>query len=560
MRKLTTSLALILGSIAATAACSDNPYDPDAPAIDPNAPRVHITSPDRGKFAGDVATVEVKGTADDDTGVASVTVNGVAAAVAPDGTWVAKVPVAAGTNLLHAVATDAQGNTGKESRAVVAGPTVGIDRVVGQAITAAMSTQTFDAIGRGAGNFIMDADLGALVQPMNPVLDLGTTNGQPDCLYAQGAITSMDVGAADVQLIPQTGGLGLDVTLDDVRVGMFLQYAAACIDGSRNVTARATRLRVTGKLAVSLDGIRNFKIALQNPQVQLVGLDVDLGGIPGAVVDLLSLDTRLGPILAWATERFVVPMVNDALQGLNETKTINVLGKAIDITVQPARIKFDVTGAIVELDTVLRAQGDDASPGYVYVENSVPAMDTSRGFQLAIADDAANQLLGSFWAAKGMDIGLDLKTGPYGEIGKLYDRVELTAKVPPFIDASGTDGLVLTIGDLMATFKNSGSVVTQIAVNAHVTLKVVTNADGSLRFDVGTPDVFVDVLDQSVDGANQLSNAQFEAITSFALSRIVAVGSGSVGAIPLPSVGGVAITTLQIEQQHGYLIVNGEVQ
>jgi hypothetical protein len=554
-----TTLALISSLVTFAGACSDNPYDPDAPAIDPSAPKVHITSPERGTLAGDVDTVEVKGTAIDDTGVTSVQVNGVTATVAADGTWTARVPVTAGTNLLHAVASDAQGNTGKETRAVVAGPMRSLDRLVDQAITASMSKATFDAIGKGAGNFIMDANLGALVQPMNPVLDLGTTNGQPDCLYAQGRITGMDVGSADVNLTPMGGGLGLDVTLDGVSVGMFLQYAAACLDGSRNVTAAASRLHVSGKLAVSLDAFGNFQIALQNPSVQLVGLDVDLGGIPGAVVDMLSLDTRLGPILAWATERFVVPMLNDALAGLNQTQTVDVLGKSIDITVSPSRVEFDVTGALVELDTVLRAQGDDGAPGFVLVPNTVPAMDKSHGFQLAIADDAANQLLASFWAAKGMELGLDLKTGPYGEIGKLYDRVELQAEVPPFIDASGK-GLVLTIGDLMATFKNGGSVATRIAVNAHLKLDVITNSDGSLRFDVGTPEVFVDILDEQVEGSNQLSNAQFEAVTSFALSRIVAFGSGAVGAIPMPSVGGVAMENVSIAEQTGYLVVDGEIK
>ena len=44
--------ALIVGSLL-VAAC-DNAYDPDAPAIDPNAPKVHITSPERGTFAGAV--------------------------------------------------------------------------------------------------------------------------------------------------------------------------------------------------------------------------------------------------------------------------------------------------------------------------------------------------------------------------------------------------------------------------------------------------------------------------------------------------------------------------
>ena len=54
-------------------------------------------------------------------------------------------------------------------------------------------------------------------------------------------------------------------------------------------------------------------------------------------------------------------------------------------------------------------------------------MNQAHGFQLAVADDAANQLLASLWAAKALDVGLDLKTGSYGDIGKLYDHVDITA-------------------------------------------------------------------------------------------------------------------------------------
>lgn len=555
------SIALKLGALiisaAALGAC-DDPYDPDGPAIDPNAPRVHIASPSRGTFAGDVTSVEVKGTASDDGGIASVVVNGVPATVDANGNFSVLVPVKAGTNLLHVVAKDVQGNSGKETRAVVAGRLSSIDRTVPSAITASMSAATFDAIGRGAGGYIETANLGALAQPMNPVLDLGTTNGQPDCLYAQGKITSMDVSAADIKLMPQTGGLYLDATLDNVRTDLRLDWAVSCWDGGRDVTVGASRIRVRGLLAVGIE-LGNFDIKLQNPDVQITGFNVDLGGVPGEIVDMLSLDTRMGPILAWATERFVVPMLNRSLAGLSETKTVDVLGKQIDVTVAPARIDFDVVGAVIELDTELRAQGDDDSPGFVYVANEVPAMDKSRGFQLALADDAANQLLSSLWAAKGMDVGVDLATGNYGEVGKLYDRVELSAKVPPYIDASG-EKLVLTIGDLIATFKNGSAIATQVAINAELAIQVTANPDGSLRLDVGTPTTYVDILDENIDGANALSNAQFEAITTFALSRVVAFGSGAVGAIPLPAAGGVAVKDVAVQQQTGYVVVDGEVE
>jgi len=186
-------------------------------------------------------------------------------------------------------------------------------------------------------------------------------------------------------------------------------------------------------------------------------------------------------------------------------------------------------------------------------------MSTDRGFALAVADDAANQLLASLWAARALDRSFDLTTGSYGDVGKLYDRVELSVAVPPFVVASG-GALRLTIGDLIASFKNGDALATQVAVSAEVDVKVVADASGRPRLDVGTPTTYVDVIDEHVDGANVLSSAQFEVIASFALSRVIAIGSGAIGAIPLPSLGGVAVTDLAIAEQTGYLVVHGNVQ
>ena len=548
MRNFKTLFALI-----AIAGCADKPYDPNGPAIDPRAPRVHITSPMRGTIAGDVQMIKVIGTVTDDSGsVASVTVNDVAATVTGE-MFTAEVPVGAGTNLLHAIAKDKQGNVGKESRAVVAGPMSTLARHVPDGITATLSAQTFDAIGRGAAGFIESDNLMTSIQGLNPVVDVG---GGPDCLYGQARITSMSVGDADILMSPQVGGVFMSGELQNVRVGMHLDWAVACADGSRDVVISASRVSVQGILKVGIVG-RDFDIRLENQNVQIEGFDVQLGGVPDDIIDMLNLDTAMGPILGWATERFVVPMMNKSLAGLNDTKTIDVLGTQVNVDVKPSQINFTRDGGMVLLHTSLRAQADSGS--FVFVPNTLPTMDMSHGFQLAIADDTANQLLTSIWSARGMDKTIELANGPYGEVGKLYDSVQLEVKVPPYIDATN-GALKLTVGDMMASFKLGGSVVTQVAINAHVELKVVKGMDGKLRLDIGTPTTYVDIMDEGIEGSNQLSNAEFEAIVSFALSRIVAVGSGSVGAIPLPAVGGVAVTTLEIEQQHGYLIVDGEVQ
>lgn len=557
----TTTLALTLALVAFSSsliACSDEAYDPDAPAIDPNAPRVKITSPARGTFAGDLQKITVKGTAFDDSGVTSVQVNGVDAALLADGTFEVDVPVEAGTFLLHAVGKDAQGNTGKETRAVVVGPMEPIAQAVPQSISAALTAQAFDAIGRGLTGFMTGPGLMQTVQPMNPVFNVGAPDG-PDCLYASGSITSVTMASSSkITLAPQRGGIYLDAILDRPNVNMALSYSAACIDGGRTVAIGATKIRITGLLKLGVNGDK-FAVYLDDQNVQITGFNVDLGGIPGAVVNILHLDTAIGPILAFVAERFAVPYVNTALNSINETKTIDVLGTMVDIKLKPAHIESDIPGVIVELDSELRAHGDSSSPGFVYVTNVVPTMDLTRAFELAVADDAANQLLGSFWAAKGMDVGIDLANGSYGEVGKLYDRVEMSAKVPPFVDASGSE-LRLTVGDLLGTFKNGPAITTQVAINAQMKVKVVSGIGGALRLDVGTPEVFIDILDENVDGANQLSNAQFEAVSSFGIGRIVALGSGAVGAVPLPSFGGVSVSDVDVAPREGYVIVGGEIQ
>src|SRR5262249_37491554 len=110
------------------------------------------------------------------------------------------------------------------------------------------------------------------------------------------------------------------------------------------------------------------------------------------------------------------------------------------------------------------------------------------------------------------------------------------------------------------TFYNGDAIATQVVINAQVDVKVVDGLNGSLRLDVGMPTTYVDIADDGVEGANELSNSDFEAIASFAVSRIVAVGSGTIGAVPLPSVGGVSLENVSVASQSGYLVVDGQVQ
>src|SRR5262245_52699104 len=257
-------LQTLFAVVAVCVGCADHPYDPDAPAFDRNAPRVHIISPARGAIAGDVTHVLVSGTASDDVGVKSVAVNGVPVELADDGTWLADVTVVPGTTLLHAIVNDSQGNLGAETRAIVAGPMVALDRHVADGIWGTLSAQALNTLGRGTATFIESGGLMTAVQGMNPVVDVG---GGPDCLYAQASITSLTVGDADVLMGPTTGGILVSTVLRDVRIGMHLQWSVSCFDGSKEVVLSADRVTVQGLLAVDVrDRALDFRFA--DPIVQ----------------------------------------------------------------------------------------------------------------------------------------------------------------------------------------------------------------------------------------------------------------------------------------------------
>jgi hypothetical protein len=537
----------LLPVLAIWVGCADHAYDPDAPAIDPHAPRVHIISPVRGTIAGDVATIAVTGTASDDSGVVtSVTVNGAHAVLAADGSWHAEVVVAPGTTLLHAIATDGQGNTGGETRAVVAGPMVSLDRYITNSIRATLSAQTLSALGRGTATFIEAGGLLTAAQGMNPVVDVGAG---PDCLYAQASITSLTVGNADVLTGPTAGGVLMSAMLEDVRIGLRLQWAVSCFDGSRDVVVTAQRVSVQGLLAIGVVD-RKLDVQFPDPQVQVTGFHVELPGVPDAIVQMLALDTTLGPAIGWATERLVVPMATATLSALDDTKTIDVAGMPVEVAVAPTQVSFTTQGGLVWLDTSMRARNDHGA--LVYVPNIVPPLEPSAGFQLAVADDAANQLLASLWSAQALDHTIDLRTGAFGHIGELYETVQLQAMVPPYVDANG-DEFALTIGDWIATFALGNYTIT-VAIHATSDLYVVEDA-GKLRIELATPTVYVDLVD---DGA-WLTNEHHDAIKAFAVDRIRQVGSAALAAVPVPAIGDAMPTNLLTLPEHGYLVITGDV-
>jgi hypothetical protein len=551
---LAAALALALAGLG-LAGC-DRVIDPDPPT-DGEPPVVRVETPQRGEIIGNVADVVVTGTVTDADGdVEELTVNSVRADVGADGRFTIAVPAVPGTNLIRVIARDGGNNETTETRAVMAGPLVSRSFVVPDGIAAGISNEAFVAIGDAAAGFITGSDLGAVIAPFNPVVDYGWS-GPGDCLFVRGAVTGASVGGAEIDLFSRTGGLSLGAELTDVDIQMHLEYAAACLDGSRDITIHADRIAIGGDLNIAIAGDA-FDIHLVNTDTTLTGLDIDLGGIPGAIVDLLQIETVIEWLVPWAVEQFVAPMISDSLGALGETKTVAVLGKQVQITVAPSELAFTTAGAKVRLDSNIAVVGD-AGPGFVYVPNSTPDLTTTDGFRIALADDVVDQAFAAFWGAGGMDYTLPLSSGDYGDVGVLFDSVTIEALLPPAVRADGDGALAVVVGDLIASFSRGGTVVTRIAINGEIALSVVPTGETGLALEVADPVIDIDVLDEGVDGANALDREDFESLVSFAATRATHAVSGMVGVIPLPAVGGVMLSDVDVAAASGYVRVDGRL-
>ncbi|MBL0216294.1 MAG: hypothetical protein IPQ07_20715 [Myxococcales bacterium] len=167
----------------------------------------------------------------------------------------------------------------------------------------------------------------------------------------------------------------------------------ACVNGSNTVRVKAQRVVVSGTLVVTPTGNQGFKTTLTNETVQVTGLNIAASGIPGSIINLLSLDTLAGYIISKAAPLAMEPMMNSALGGLAGPQSVDMMGKTLTMEVDPSTIDIDASGALITLNTKMLISGTQTSPGFIYTDNGIPSMNPGNGFQLGLADDLANEMM-----------------------------------------------------------------------------------------------------------------------------------------------------------------------
>lgn len=547
MRNLVLATSLLA---TAAAACNDSPPEIKDPPV------LKVTSPKRSLIQNHAGLLQVTGTVtpneESAEPIEKVLVNGVQATLAADGSFSAMVDIKAGATLITTQARDKAGALAEDTRAVQAGELRPVGSNIEDALTAAMSKTAFQKLSAAAGPMIEQLDFMSILAPMNPMVHSGDESGE-DCLFARGYVDGVSLQDAAISIVPTNAGLSFRAQIDGLDVPAHARYAVACVSGSNTLRIKAQKVVVTGTLVVTPSGNQGFKTSLTGESVQLTGFDVEASGIPGTIIDMLSLDSLAGWVISKAAPLAMEPMMNQALGGLSGPKTVEVMGKTLTMEVDPTAIDIDASGALITLNTKMLIKGTESSPGFIFTDNAMPNMDPGNGFALGLADDLVNEMMAELQQTGLMNLAMPVEGG-------VFDTTAISMSLPPMVSADPADGkLKLILGDMMATYQDHGTPVAKAAINATIDLKVVPASNGyGVALQLGKPTTKVTVLDD-IANATRLADKDLAKATEVCLGAQIDAVSKLLVNIPLPAVAGLQMRNMSIDSDDGYVMLKGDI-
>jgi hypothetical protein len=523
-------------------------------------PILELTAPDRGTMS-EAQTVTVTGIATDESDGLVVTVNGVDATLAADGSWSVTTGLDPGISIIETLAIDRGGNQVRDVRAILAGALVPIDTPVGDGAGAYIGRDALAAVGRGIATAVEAIDYTSAVQAANPVFQDG------GCLGATVNVTRVDIASVDINLIPRAGAIDTEVILHGLDVDLDVDYEVACIGGGAGANIYADQTRIAGGLGVTVQGGR-LVTSLDGVSVGFTGFDLDVGSIPGAVVDLFEgqVTSRLASALAGIIRDRVPPLADTQLRNLTgRSYSTSLLGRSIGISASPTTIGIATGGAFVAVDSMFTVDGGEDAR-YLATPSALTAdMIASPNLGVAISDDAINQLFAGMWASKGLE--LDMMLDANNPVTALLDndarKLEVRLSLPPTVSSGGDDvggALGVAIGDLIVTARDdAGTELQQLAISIMTGL-AATTTDGAIVLSLAEPQVYGQVLFQSDRVDSPLTGEELEGLIESVWGLVGTKASSALSALPMPTISGITIAAPSLESTGGYAVVEAALE
>ena len=523
-------------------------------------PTLTITSPERGALSGQ-ETITVTGTAGDDGGAVRVTVDGLAADVAADGSFALTFAVPPGIEVVETIAEDAAGNQARDVRAVLAGPLAPTADTVDEAFATRIGPDALTVMAGVVATTVEHLDLAALIGGDGPLLDVGGS-----CVGAEVHLLEVAIGDVAMTMAPIDGAIATAVTVADLEIKLRADYRVSCNDSHvAPITIRASAVSVGGQLGLAVTG-GDLASSIAGLDIDLAGLDLDVAGLPADVMDLLEgAIENLAPQIMEAMMTETMPAIVDSLLADMTAAgwKVPVLDRDVQIDVAPRAVAIDASGALIALDAGLHVEGDADGR---FLSTPAPAAaalaaDTP-GLAVAISDDVVNQAFAGLWAAGALDLDLPLERGdPLGLlVGADTRRISLAMSLPP--TATVVDGtLRLAIGDLIVRCEDeAGAEMTTIAVSFATTMGARVAPNGAIELELGEPEVHSQVLSQSDRLDLAITGENVEDLLLALYDVIGPRANQALSALPIPALGGVEMVDPVVAAGAGFVVVRTDVR
>jgi hypothetical protein len=552
--------------------------------IDSFAPSIVVTHPERGTFT-ESFTDTVTGTVED-TGseVASVTVNGVPATVAPDGSFSRDVTYEFATNLIETIASDADDSTGTDRRAVLAGDFIPRGDGVADGIVARVNQSTIDTIETMAENLVAGYDVSGMIP--DPVYsDSSETCVLGICVTWYELVLrawNLRYGRVDMELDPAGGGyIAASGTVHDISVDWNASGVVAEIDYSQSGSIRADTITVSMHLTPSVSDGR-LHVAVTEVAVSSTGFVFDFDSWIYDAATFFGIDVDgivqgyVEDAIRDAVTEQVPGLIEETLQDLELATGFEVFGNSYTLTARPYGVSVDDAGLTLSLETFLEpAEWRAAATGLgsLYAAYSAPGHGATPGLVASFSADFLNQALYGFWGGGLLtqtfgtaDAGMDLSV-----LGMILDQLSdlqyivVNALLPPVVLPGEGDAMLhLQIGDLEVLMysgdpANRENLLLHFFAGVEADLDVSVTEAATLAPQVSNVHGWIDVTEPVLP--NHFEVETEELLLSMVPLIEMQLGS-ALGELPIPDISGFTMSGITVEAagpEGGYINAGGEL-
>lgn len=547
------ALASCIASAGGSRPAADEPpgevADSDPTGRDTSAPVVDLTSPSRGAFldVADSPTIVVEGTVRDDSGSATLTIDGHRIEVDAQGRFRFEDEDAApGLRTYTLVATDAAGNLGTAAVSVLRG---------------AFGTGPLPVSLQGRlGPAALDAIAGALQAQLDS-LDVDALVRGDGQIAETLRIDAVRHGAITIDLTP--GRHGIEVALEATSIEVDLRYSGLW---DSDIYVRIERASLGGTLRPGLAGGGVVEVDLEGANATLDGFTFDVSGVGGE--DLLEdeVEEALEDALLRLLREQVPPLLENKLASLGRPWTFPIADGAA-ATAHVSALGADEGGVFLAADVdvaVERSPLAPDSPGSLRSPVATPELEVD-GLGAAVSRDLVNALLHASWAAgrlhRTIPLGTEAQPTTVAAVTLLVPAlrdvapsdapVQLVVEplLPAVLEATDDGGFALAIGELHLRLEalTADGVVPLATLVARIDapLAFSLQPEGDLSISIADWTLAAEPLDTrpGLPRGPDLAALLEGVIDMFSVDL-----AGPIARLPLPAVDGLALDDLQLEE------------